>query len=99
MKPIDYIASERRKAGRRGHEWTITEEEAIGLTQLPCSYCGEAPHEGLGGIDRVDNTRGYVAGNCAPCCGWCNALKGRLTKDEFLRQVERVHAHQSALPV
>lgn len=42
---------------------------------------------GLNGIDRVDNTRGYEKGNVVPCCGTCNLLKGARTVDEFLAQI------------
>ena len=37
------------------------------------------------GIDRKDNTLGYVPGNCVPCCGRCNSIKGKhLSHDEMI---------------
>lgn len=37
------------------------------------------------GIDRKDNALGYVPGNCVPCCGRCNSIKGKhLSHDEML---------------
>lgn len=37
------------------------------------------------GIDRKDNALGYVPGNCVPCCGKCNSIKGKyLSHDEML---------------
>lgn len=36
------------------------------------------------GIDRVDNERGYVPGNCVACCGVCNRAKNSMTYDEFV---------------
>lgn len=35
------------------------------------------------GIDRVDNTKGYVYGNVVSCCTKCNTAKLNYTLDEF----------------
>lgn len=35
------------------------------------------------GIDRQDNMKGYVPGNCQPCCAVCNIAKHTLTAAEF----------------
>lgn len=42
----------------------------------PCAYCGS---ESNGGIDRVDNERGYDPDNCLPCCRLCNTIKSNLS--------------------
>lgn len=55
------------------------------ITSLPCHYCGAAP-EVYSGIDRVDNSRGYVFGNMVPCCWKCNQMKGKLSEEVFLAQ-------------
>ena len=39
--------------------------------QKPCYYCGEI----CMGIDRIDNSKGYIEGNMEPCCSKCNYLK------------------------
>ena len=44
------------------------------------------------GIDRVDNSIGYVKGNLAPCCGDCNRAKGKLAVNEFKSLINRQHA-------
>jgi hypothetical protein len=36
------------------------------------------------GIDRVDNTKGYIEENCEPCCKTCNVMKGSLDQKQFL---------------
>lgn len=36
-----------------------------------CHYCGQPANT----IDRLDNTKGYVTGNLAPCCRRCNSVK------------------------
>lgn len=44
------------------------------------------------GLDRVDNTRGYVVNNVAPCCARCNRRKGNLSVRDlevFLEQIRK----------
>lgn len=45
------------------------------------------------GLDRVDNTKGYIIGNVVPCCKHCNSAKGKLTIEEFRLWVERISNH------
>lgn len=39
-----------------------------------CCYCGFPAY----GLDRLDNTKGHIMGNCVPCCGECNLTRGRV---------------------
>jgi hypothetical protein len=85
----------KRHARDRGIEWLLSRQEVSEIVRLPCAYCGDRagntfrskslpggfPHNG---IDRVDNSRAYVAGNVAPCCGTCNAAKGTRSVAEFV---------------
>ena len=68
-------------ARRRGLQWSLTEDQFIQLTSQPCYYCGGLPGNRqsmpsgdfvYSGIDRVDNSRGYVDRNVVPCCSFCN---------------------------
>ena len=43
------------------------------------------------GIDRVDNSIGYIPSNCVPCCKICNNSKSTLTEDEWLDWVKRIY--------
>ena len=37
------------------------------------------------GLDRLDNSKGYVLDNVVPCCDKCNRLKHmNISKDEML---------------
>lgn len=56
---------------RKGHQATISTEQAIPLMEKPCSYC---EIENSGGLDRVDNTRGHLFDNVVPCCVKCNGI-------------------------
>lgn len=45
------------------------------------------------GIDRLDNTRGYVLDNCVPACDICNNAKSTLSYETFVDWVRRVYEH------
>ena len=67
-----------------GHAFTLTKEQFAALINQPCGYCGGATPKTSGGLDRMDNTRGYELDNVIPCCVFCNKLKGaRFTADEM----------------
>jgi hypothetical protein len=68
--------------------FTLTRSEFLAFWQKPCSYCG-SPIETIG-LDRIDNTRGYEAGNITSCCQTCNQLKGEDTVQEFLTRCQRI---------
>ena len=71
----------RRKAKKLGNH--ISESEYIELRKRPCYYCDEPLPEAGRGADRIDNTKGYITGNVAPCCTRCNVLKRDATFSEF----------------
>jgi len=88
-----------KNAERRDLPFELTKELFRELTQKPCHYCGVAHSKNqqgflYNGIDRVDNTKGYVIGNVVPCCFTCNISKARMTSEEFFSWIERVHAYQ-----
>jgi 5-methylcytosine-specific restriction endonuclease McrA len=41
------------------------------------------------GIDRIDNSQGYVLTNCVPCCKICNKAKSNMRVDDFVEWVLR----------
>jgi len=67
--------------------FTLTIEEAAVMFQTPCHYCEYAPRHEFNGIDRVDNTVGYVPENCVACCKWCNRAKGHASLEAFMEWV------------
>ena len=75
------------------------------LVVQPCVYCGfEASNEvrdrrsrlvlRINGVDRIDNTKGYVEGNVAPSCRYCNAAKNDRKLKYFLHWIAEVY-HKS----
>jgi len=96
----------RRRAKLRGYVWDLEDEDFDSLTSSPCFYCGCLPGNvysskpGLGtftynGIDRIDNTKGYVAGNVVPCCRTCNSAKGVMSLTEFEAWLNRVTSYRA----
>ena len=75
-----YSTYKKRHIKRFGNTECITEEEFLDITKDRCFYCGV---DGLKGIDRVDNDKGYILSNCVPCCKHCNYVKGNLKLEVF----------------
>ena len=71
-----------RGAIKRDYEFKLTFEEFCDLVSKACKYCGE--ENIVNGIDRVDNTKGYILENCVPCCELCNQMKLNHTVDKFI---------------
>jgi hypothetical protein len=86
-----------RHAPKRGYEWRLDFATFQILTMQPCHYCGIKP-DGITvlflGIDRKDNTIGYIQENCLPCCWLCNKAKSTMGHDEFIALCHRVVNHQ-----
>ena len=55
----------------------LTKDQYIQLIQFPCYYCNGffGKSECGVGLDRLDNSKGYVIDNVSSCCNTCNALK------------------------
>ncbi len=79
---------------RRGREFDLSEPQYYALTSMSCTYCGIAECRG---IDRVDNSKGYLIENCAPCCKFCNRLKCDRPLDTFLQHCLVVATHSAHL--
>jgi 5-methylcytosine-specific restriction endonuclease McrA len=79
------MAIYQRSAKKKGLEFALSDAEFERLTNANCTYCDQpTTRTHRNGIDRVDSTRGYVADNCATCCGQCNIAKKKLARDQFV---------------
>lgn len=91
MQQIQY------QAKMRGMDFILSEDVVFRLINQPCFYCNVLPDKstrsGLHGLDRVDNTKGYIMGNVVPCCPACNTMKGALDVEAFLCQVDKIYRH------
>lgn len=92
LRVYEYSAKE------RGLEFNLSRETFEHLTSSNCTYCGVEPLQfqtrfsefKYNGIDRVDNTKGYILGNCVPCCFICNKMKGVLNEGEFMEHLNKI---------
>ncbi len=87
------LTSYRYGAKRRKIVYGLTGEETWDLVHQDCHYCGAIPGRvitcaggsySVGGIDRVDSSRGYFPDNVVPCCTVCNIAKLDFSEEEFL---------------
>jgi hypothetical protein len=62
-------------AKKRNLLFTLTDNECLKLFSKKCYYCGFINQSHGIGIDRADNTKGYIKSNCIPCCTQCNIMK------------------------
>lgn len=82
-------------------------EQFEALITGKCHYCNKPPQRRIfkrsdgktfkinaHGIDRVDNSIGYVFDNCVSCCTLCNAMKSNLPKQIFIDHSKRIVKHQ-----
>lgn len=79
-----------KNARTKSLQFEISRDEAYKLFSDNCFYCGISP-DPCNGIDRKDNTKGYIPGNIVSACKICNRAKNTLTEQEFIRWIARVH--------
>lgn len=88
----------------RGISFELDKNSFREITKENCYYCGSKPSYIMkskhktgtyiyNGIDRVDNTLGYVLENVVPCCGICNKAKMAMSREDFLSWIEKVYNH------
>jgi hypothetical protein len=97
--------SYRRGAKIRNLEFSIDKDFLAWITKQNCIYCNINPSNICkppswarpetqpwiyNGIDRVDNTIGYISSNCVPCCSDCNTAKMTMNTEYFLRWLSRI---------
>jgi len=81
----------RSSAKKRGLDFLLTSEMFAAFTEAPCVYGGGKIPVKLGsGIDRRDNSLGYIDSNVVPCCPKHNRIKGAwLDHWDMLRLLEK----------
>lgn len=98
-----FFSSYKSSAKTRNLEFDLSLEEFEKITSKPCEYCGILPNSvhrtkhsvyKNNGIDRVDNTLGYVKDNVVACCSICNHAKSTLPKEVFINWAIDVATHQ-----
>jgi hypothetical protein len=47
------------------------------------------------GIDRMNQSVGYIQSNCVSCCAMCNWMKGSLDSATFIKRARHIHSFQN----
>ncbi len=80
----------------RGIDFNLSKDEVRVLFGMKCFYCGEPPNNNAhtdkrfngqisyNGIDRKNNSIGYVSDNCVSCCKFCNYAKKNISFEKFI---------------
>src|SRR5208282_2353155 len=83
-------------AGQHGREFTLSDTEFEALIFGKCFYCAAEPKQQyascrgnkltikLNGVDRIDNSKGYIPEDCVSCCRVCNHAKHSMTAEAFI---------------
>ena len=98
----------KRNAKRRGLTFSLTNQEIREIFALNCFYCGTKPSNGnaprkyygdflYNGIDRINNSLGYVLNNVVPCCKRCNYMKNNLTHEDFLIHIKKIYTYGTSI--
>lgn len=88
-------------ARKRGLVWDISNDEFDKLIFGKCNFCGVLPNTTriarrnngnltYNGIDRLDNSMGYIKGNIVTCCKICNRAKSNMDLDAFLSWIDNL---------
>lgn len=96
--PMEQLYSHYRRQGitTRGLDFTLSLAQFSALAQSDCAYCGAIPSAKLStplvvnGVDRIDNSGGYVLGNCCAACRTCNRMKLAMPVEVFLERCRRI---------
>jgi len=102
----NYVLSRYKTAAKaRKLKWDIDKELFFSLIQERCHYCGRVPSQVLPvhlrkratcenfqytGVDRMNNSQGYISSNVVSCCTECNRLKRELPYTTFIDYLDRV---------
>ena len=87
------------------YEFKLTKNDFELLTKKNCYYCGGVPNNiqkalkgkeiyVYNGIERVDNTRGYLSKNCVSCCKKCNSFKLNTSVEDFLNHIKKIYEYK-----
>jgi hypothetical protein len=101
------LKSYKRQSPSRSLAWKITDDEFAALTKGCCFYCSSEPKAvwrltkcrstyTYNGVDRLDNSLGYISGNVVSCCGRCNRMKSNVHILLFLQHINKIYEVMSS---
>ena len=87
----------KRNADIKNLDFIISYDDYINIVAQNCYYCSIVQERGFNGIDRKDQTKGYILENCVSCCKMCNYLKGSTSDDVFIKRVQHILTFQQKI--
>ena len=79
-------------AKNRNYEFKLSLFDFASIIIQSCYYCDKK--DGIyNGIDRINNSKGYIKDNCVPCCKACNFMKKAQTKEKFITKCIQIANH------
>lgn len=94
--------SYQRAAKIRNYNFELTKIKFLEIINKNCHYCNAYPSNKArnqnntgnyyyNGIDRVDNSKGYIEENVVPCCINCNRAKSDMHYENFLKWIKNIY--------
>lgn len=96
----------RASARERNLVFELSKEEFRELTSSNCFYCDVEPSAlrynsknktptpyTYNGVDRKNNSIGYITSNVVSCCKMCNFVKGARDDDVFIAHIKKIYEH------
>jgi hypothetical protein len=81
-----------RSARLKKLQFTFSEEEFKDMVVQSCYYCDTLDEKGFNGIDRMNQSVGYIQSNSVSCCAMCNWMKGSLDSATFIKRIRHIHS-------
>lgn len=91
----------KNRSKSRGLAVEISKDDVLSMMEQECFYCGLPPSNistrygrkvAYSGIDRMNNSKGYIKGNVVACCKACNVAKNYYSTEEYIERCEGVAA-------
>ena len=96
-KYVDY----KQNAKKRNYDFLLSEDDFNDIILNQCYICGKINRYDKNnklihhnGIDRFDNTIGYVKENCRSCCSVCNYIKKNYKYDNLMFKIKNIYENR-----
>lgn len=93
----------KRRAKKKNILCTLSAKQFRDIITSNCRYCNalskerKTPHSNgfflANGVDRVDNSIGYIFSNCVSCCENCNMMKREHSVEDWIIHMKKILEH------
>lgn len=90
-KNLDFSLERALFQGKIDTECFYCDSLASNTKQIICKDESFNKSYDYNGLDRIDNTKGYLEDNVVACCKTCNVAKNTMTHEEYLQFIKRVY--------